>query len=70
MKEAMISVEIVHAVAPQVIVRAWRLQFAVRLLRDGIARRDAVGMVRRQYGCSQPTAWRIVDQAADMVLIQ
>ena len=62
-----IPVELVHAVNPTAVLRAWRLQFAVRLLRDGVSRREASGMIQAQYHCSQATAWRVVDIAADLV---
>lgn len=66
----MTIIEAVHVLNPAALERARRLQYAVSLLRSGTARRDASGLVQRQYGCSQPTAWRLVCMAADLVLIE
>jgi hypothetical protein len=63
-----IAVEIVHAVDQDAVRRAVRLQFAVRLLKDGVSRREASGRVQAHYECSQATAWRVVDMAADLVV--
>lgn len=60
--------EAVHITDPRAILRARRLQYAADLLRSGRTRREASGMVKAKFGCSQQTAWRVVDMAADLVL--
>ena len=62
----MSELETVHTVAPQALERARRLDYALRLIRQGMSRREVSGMVRRRFECSQPTAWRLVDMANDM----
>lgn len=60
------ELEAVHAVAPTALERARRLDYAIRLIRQGMSRKDVIVMVRRRFECSQPTAWRVVDMANDM----
>ncbi len=62
--------EAVHVVSPVVLERARRLEFAVRLLRTGTTRREAARLLRERYGCSQPSAWRLVDVAADLSILE
>lgn len=62
--------EAVHVLDQTMLERARRLQYAVALLRNGETRRDVSGLVMRQYGCSQPTAWRLVSMAADLVFAE
>lgn len=64
----MTIMEAVYTVAPAAVERARRLDMAVRLLRGGSTRRDAARLLRDRYGVSQPTAWRLVDAAADMTI--
>ena len=70
MTESMTTLAAVYTVAPASLERARRLQFAVALLRGGTLRRQASGMVRRHFSCSHSTAWRLVDMAADLALIE
>jgi len=66
----MTTIEAVHLADPRALERARRLLFAVSLLREGKPRREASGMVHARYRCSRSTAWRLVDVAADLVLLQ
>lgn len=68
MSEPMTTIEAVHLADPRALERARRLQAAVALLRDGTSRREASGIIHARYRCSRPTAWRLVDMAADLVL--
>lgn len=61
--------EAVYTLSPAAVERARRLELAVRLLRGGSTRRDAARLLRDRYGVSQPTAWRLVDAAADMSIL-
>lgn len=45
--------------------RAARIEFAVRLLRAGLTRREVSGRIRQRYGCSWSTARRISYKALD-----
>lgn len=47
--------------------RAARIEYAVRLLRAGLTRREASGRIFQRYECSRPTAWRIVSRAIDLI---
>lgn len=47
--------------------RAERIEFAARLLRAGLTRREASGRIFHRYECSRATAWRIVERARDVV---
>ncbi len=47
--------------------RAARVEYAVRLLRAGLTRREASGRIFQRYECSRPTAWRIVSRALDVI---
>lgn len=47
--------------------RAQRIEYAVRLLRAGMTRREASGRIFQRYECSRPTAWRIVSRALDLI---
>ena len=62
----MTTLEAVHTLAPAVLQRAIRLQYAVALIRGGTPRREASGLVRRRFGLSFSTAWRFVDMAVDL----
>lgn len=61
------EIEDVQTIAPLAVERARRLAFAKRLIRVGTPKRDATAMVRQKFRCSQPTAWRVVDAAFDLV---
>ncbi len=67
---AMTLIEAVYSLAPGAVERARRLEHAARILRSGSTRREAARLLRDRYGCSQPTAWRIVDAAADLTIIE
>lgn len=62
----MTFIEILHAVSPQTLERARRLEAAIALVKEGKSRREASGILQRRFELSQPTAWRIVDAAHDM----
>lgn len=47
--------------------RAARIEYAVRLLRAGLTRREASGRIFQRYECSRATAWRIVARARDVI---
>lgn len=47
--------------------RAARIEYAVRLLRAGLTRREASGRIFQRYECSRATAWRIVERARDAI---
>lgn len=47
--------------------RAARIEYAVRLLRAGLTRREASGRIYQRYECSRATAWRIVSRAIDLI---
>ena len=47
--------------------RQARVEYAVRLLRAGLTRREASGRIFQRYECSRPTAWRIVSRALDVI---
>lgn len=61
-----IEAALVHAASPATVERARRLAYAVRLVRQGVPRREVSGMVRRTYSCSPVTAWRISHMAWDL----
>ena len=58
--------EAVQALAPQVLERARRLQYAATLLGQGRSRREVSGLVFARYGCTRSKAWRLVNMAADL----
>ena len=60
--ESMILAE----VAPQAMERARRLEYAIKLIRQGECRRKVSGAIHERFGVSRPTAWRIVDMAFDL----
>lgn len=62
--------EAVFILAPRTGERARRLACAADLLRAGTGRRDAAIQIQRRFAVGQPEAWRVVDMAADMVLIE
>lgn len=62
MTESMILAE----VAPAALERARRLEYAIKLIRQGECRRKVSGILHERFGVSQPTAWRIVDMAFDL----
>ena len=47
--------------------RAARIEYAVRLLRAGLTRREASGRIFQRYECSRATAWRIGERARDAI---
>ena len=47
--------------------RAARIEYAVRLLRAGLTRREVSGRIFQRYECSRATAWRIVERARDAI---
>lgn len=61
--------EAVFILAPRTGERARRLVCATELLRGGMARREAVSQIQRRFAVGQPEAWRVVDMAADIVLL-
>lgn len=67
--EPLTILEALQVVDPQAMERASRLLFAATLLRQGRTPREASGTVWERYGCSRSTAWRLVDMAADLVLM-
>lgn len=60
-------IDIVHAVDPTVLERARRLEVAMQLLKQGKTKREASGLLQQRFRITQPTAWRLVDAANDMV---
>ena len=54
-------------VAVEELERQARIEYAVRLLRAGLTRREASGRIFQRYECSRPTAWRIVSRALDVI---
>jgi hypothetical protein len=58
--------EVVHALDMRVIARVRRLEAAIRLAKSGVSRREASGIIQRQFGVAQATAWRTVDVAFDL----
>lgn len=62
--------EAVFVLNPRTGERARRLACAVQLLRANASRRDAAAQIQRRFAVGQPEAWRVVDMAADMVLIE
>jgi hypothetical protein len=56
----------VHLLNARTARRARALACAVDLLRDGRTRREAIVVIRSRFLFSQPSAWRVVDMAADM----
>ena len=65
----MTTLEAVHTLSPRVLERAYQLQFAVGLIRDGTPKREASGRVRRKFSISFSTAWRLVDMAVDLAAV-
>lgn len=54
-------------IAVEELERAARIEYAVRLLRAGLTRREASGRIFQRYECSRATAWRIVERARDAI---
>lgn len=54
-------------VDPLAAERAARLEFAISLLRNKRPVREARRRVQQRFQCSQPTAWRTVEMARDLV---
>lgn len=54
---------------PRTGARAQRLALAVKLLSDGLCRRDVTMQIRVRFGVGQAVAWRVVDMAADMACL-
>jgi len=63
----MTSLETVYIVAPRALDMARRLEFAMAQLKAGHNRTGVTVLVRERFGCSQPTAWRVVDMAFDLI---
>lgn len=61
-----IEAALLHTASPATVERARRLAYAVRLVQQGHTRREVSGMVRRQFGISPVTAWRISHMAWDL----
>lgn len=59
-------VEAVHVLNPRTLDRARRLSCALALLRAGMERRQACGVLRLRFSICQSEAWRMVDMAADI----
>ena len=57
----------VTCIAVEETERQARVEYAVRLLRAGLTRREASGRIFQRYECSRPTAWRIVSRALDVI---
>ena len=66
MTTMMSLLEAVQVVAPDVMERARRLQYAATMLNQGRSRREVSGLVFARYGCSRSKAWRLVNMAADL----
>lgn len=58
---------ILVTVSPDAERRCRRLEHAILLLSSGTAADDARRIVRERWSVSQPTAWRIVAMAEDLV---
>lgn len=65
----MMLLDIVHAIDPLAIQRARRVEVAIQMLEAGHQPADVRAMLRSRYGMLQPAAWRIVDIAVDMAVI-
>lgn len=63
-------IEAVHALNPRALQRARRFACALALLRAGMSRREACATLRLRYRIIQQEAWRLVDMAADIALIE
>lgn len=61
-----ISLSTLMCVAPHVVVKAQRLDYAISLLRSNTDEDEVRRRLRESFSCSQPTAWRIVDMAKDV----
>ena len=62
----MTSLELIHVIDARVLERARRLEAAIKLLQAGKTRREASGIMSRQFRITQCVAWRIVDMANDL----
>ena len=62
---SVITMETFMCAAPEAVHRVQRFDFAVHLLRDKVAEREARKRVAILYGCSEATAWRTVEAAKD-----
>lgn len=61
-----IGTDLIHVVDPHAIERARRLDFAIRQIAAGLKKCDIVIMIRAQFQCSTPTAYRVVEMAFDL----
>lgn len=66
MNATTLTAAMLHTVSPAAMERAHRLDCAIRLVRQGHTRREVSGMVRRQFGISPVTAWRLSHMAWDL----
>ena len=57
---------LVHILAPRMLERVRRLEFALRHVRAGTPPAEIRTLLRLTYGVSWPTAWRTVDIAIDL----
>lgn len=57
---------LIHTTDPRAIERAQRLRCALQLVRQGHTRREVSGEIRRRFGVSPVTAWRISHTAWDL----
>lgn len=64
---SVIELTTLMCVAPRAVEQAQRLQYAVLLLRRKTDEHDVRQRIERHYHCSQPTAWRTVEMAKDIV---
>lgn len=60
----------VFVLNPRTGARAKRLAMAVSLLREGLERREVNRQIRLRFNVGRAVAWRVVDMAADMAILQ
>lgn len=59
----------VSVINPGAVMRARRVVSAIVILRSGASMRAARQQLRARFGCCRKEAWRIVDMAADMAVL-
>jgi hypothetical protein len=62
-----IELSVFMTVAPKAVDRAHRLQYALLLLRRKITEREVRLRIEEHCKVSQPTAWRTVEMAKDIL---
>lgn len=60
----------VFVLNPRTGARAKRLALAVSLLREGLERREVNRQIRLRFNVGRAVAWRVVDMAADMAILE